>query len=419
MDFDIPLPEVLQKLAIALGLGLIIGLQRQRTDSRLAGIRTFPLITILGTIVGLLASQWGGWVLAAGFVSLAALITIGNFTWVKANPQAGGTTTEVATLLMFGLGAYLVVGYTAVAVVIAGTTATLLHFKPEMHRLAGRIGEKDFTAIIQFILITLVILPILPNRTYGPYNVLNPYKIWLMVILIVGISLAGYVAYKLMSPKSSAVVGGILGGLISSTATTVSYARRSREAPQSSALAALVIMIASTVAFVRVLVVIAVAAPRQFVGLALPLGTMLGFLILIALALFFRTRREGGQLPIHGNPSELKPAIIFALLYGLVLLGVGAGQAHFGKEGLYLVSILSGLTDMDAITLSTIQMVKEEMIDAFMGWRMILIAALSNFVFKGATVVVLGDEKLRARIAVVFGVALAMGLAILVLWPAK
>jgi uncharacterized membrane protein (DUF4010 family) len=285
-----------------------------------------------------------------------------------------------------------------------------------MHALAAKIGETDFKAMMQFVLVTLVILPVLPDELYGPYRVLNPFKIWLMVVLIVGISLGGYIIYKFVGPKIGVWAGGVLGGLISSTATTVSYARRSRENPHSSALAAFVVLVASTVVFVRVLILTTVTAPGFLPSVSGPVSVMFLALAAIALWHWLRNRTESAPMPEQGNPSELKPALIFAAVYAAVLLATAAGREFFGQGGVYAVAVLSGLTDMDAITLSITRMVNSEEISPDTAWRCILVASMSNLVFKGAIVAFIGDRRLFGRIAVSFGVALAVGVLLLLLW---
>src|SRR6185295_442002 len=198
------LPEIFKQLGIALGLGLLVGLQRERTDSRLAGFRTFPLITMLGALCALLAGEFGGWILGAGLAALAVLIIVGNLPGRKQLDEPAGVTTETAMLLMFVVGACLSTNFVGLAIAVTGTVAVLLHLKPELHALAAKMGEGDFKAIMQFVLISLVILPVLPDQHYGPYQVLNPFKIWLMVVLIVGISLSGYIIYKWAGPKAGA-----------------------------------------------------------------------------------------------------------------------------------------------------------------------------------------------------------------------
>src|SRR5262245_21847960 len=238
-----------------------------------------------------------------------------------------------------------------------------------------------------------------------------------MVVLIVGISLAGYMAYKILGPKGGTLLGGILGGLISSTATTVSYARRSREAPEAHSLAIFVIMIASAVAYGRVLIEIAAVAGTHFTQMALPLASMLVWMLLIALALFFRQRDSAEKIPDPSNPAELKSALLFGALYALIILAVGAAKQNLGETALYGIAVISGLTDMDAITLSISRMVDQQRIDPPEGWRLILVASLANLVFKASAAAFLGGWRFGVRVAIAFGIALAGGLAILFLWP--
>jgi uncharacterized membrane protein (DUF4010 family) len=409
---------VLQQLAVAFGLGLLLGLQRERTESSLGGIRTFPLIAIFGTICALLEKSFGGWVIAAGLLALVAIVIYSNFAKMKSGAIDPGMTTEVAALLLYGLGAYVVVGNMAIAVVVGGAVAALLHFKKPLHQLAGAIGEHDMRAIMQFVLLALVILPALPNQDLGPYGVWNPFQIWLMVVLIVGISLSGYIAYKILGARAGTLLAGILGGLISSTATTVTYARRTAGNASLASLAAFVIMIASCVSLARVLVEVAAVAPQSFASLAPPLTVMLGAALLIATAMYFLQRSRDSRMPEQKNPAELKTAIIFGALYALVLLAVAAAKERFGSTGLYTVAAISGLTDMDAITLSSARLVESGRTDASTGWRAILVAALSNFVFKFGTVALLGDRSLTLGVGVAFGLAVIFGALILGLWPA-
>lgn len=401
---------------VSLGLGMLIGLQRERSDSAVGGIRTFPLITLLGTVCGLLAGEFGDWILAAGLLALAALLFIPNLPRLKAG-EASGMTTEVAVLLLYALGAYLVVGPLYLVVVVSGIVTLLLHWKKALHGFAEAVGDSDMHAIMRFVLISMVILPVLPNQTYGPYAVLNPFEVWLMVVLIVGMGLGGYVAYKVFGAQGGVLLSGVLGGLISSTATSVSSARSARNGSQSAPLASLVIMIASAIAMVRVIVEVAVVAAPSLAALGPPLGAMLGAMVLITAAAYFITRKEKATLPEQHNPAELKPAFIFAIIYAVIKLAVAYANDQFGHAGLYVVGIISGLADMDAITLSTSRMVGNQQLDAGTGWRIILIAAMSNLVFKAGIVGVLGGMKVFAMVTTLFGACLAAGGLILWLWP--
>ncbi len=263
--------------------------------------------------------------MAAGLVSPAATLIFANFVKMKSGDPDPGMTTEVAALLLFGLGALIVYGTMQAAVVMGGAMAVLLHLKDPLDRFTGRVGDRDMRAMMQFVVLSLVILPVLPNKGFGPYEVWNPFKIWLMVVLIVGISLGGYVAYKLFGAKAGALLGGVIGGLISSTATTVSFARRSASSEAAVPLAALVIMIAACISFARVVAEVAVVAPGNFLKIAPPLIVMFVVTCGISAALYFMVRKQQAKLPEQKNPAELKSALVFSGMYALVLFAVAFG----------------------------------------------------------------------------------------------
>jgi uncharacterized membrane protein (DUF4010 family) len=404
------------QLGVALALGLLVGMQRERTEHSVAGVRTFPLITMLGTVCAQLAPIAGGWVIAAGLLALAAFFVSASFVRVKAGEIDPGITTEVAALLLFVVGA-LTVTHLSAAVIVGGLVVLLLHLKAEMHGFVAAIGERELRAIMQFVLVSLIILPVLPNQSMGPYQVLNPFKIWMMVVLIVGISLAGYVALKLLGARAGTVVGGVLGGLVSSTATTVSFARTSRSGKETGLLCATVIMIASAIVYVRVLALVAAASAPALRSLAPPLLALLAVMIVLAGAAFWFSRRQTLKAPEPDNPAELKSALIFGVLYALVLLLVAAARERFGQTGIYTVALLAGLADMDAITLSTSQLVANGSLEPGTGWRAILAASLSNIVFKAGVVAFLGSRALLLHLGLLFAIALAAGGAILWIWP--
>lgn len=407
------------RIGIALGIGLLVGTQREKVDKAPGGIRTFALIALFGSFSALLAEGFGQWVLAAAFLSLTGLIALANWMETeKEDPEHGaGITSEVAALLVFGISAYLIHGEKALAVVSAGVIALLLHYKDPMHAFVGKMSEGDVHAIMRFVLISLVILPVLPNETYGPYDVLNPFKIWLMVVLIVGIGLFAYIAYKLFSAKAGTLLGGIFGGLISSTATTISAARDTKGSPSRATAAALIIMIATAVSIVRILLEVFAVANPFFLSILAPFSVLLGVFLVLTFLLY---RKKSGEIVGReepGNPAQLKPAIIFGLLYAAILLAVAATGEEFGEGGLYVVAVLSGLTDVDAITLSTAQMMNRDRIEVDTGWRLIMVATLANTLFKGGVVALLGGMALLKRIAVLYGIAILSGIAIIFLWP--
>jgi uncharacterized membrane protein (DUF4010 family) len=407
----------IQQLAVSFGLGLLLGLERERSEASIAGIRTFPIISLFGTICAQIGVQAGGWIIGAGLVALVAIVVVANLARIRGGQIDPGITTEVAALLLYALGALIVVGDLTMAVVVGGVMAVLLHLKQPLHRFAAAIGKADMHAIMQFVILTLIILPVLPNEKYGPYEVWNPFKIWLMVVLIVGLSLGGYVAFKYLGARAGTLLGGILGGLISSTAATFSFARRAAADAALAPLAALVIMIAACVSLARVLVEIAAVASGSFPALAPPLAVLLAVCCSIAMVMYQLSRKQQHvRMPEQKNPAEIKSAMIFGAVYALVLLAVAAAKERFGEAGLYVVAAISGLTDMDAITLSVAGQTGSGSIDAKSGWRLIMVAALANFGFKLGIVASLAPRELTVRVAAAFGCAVGAGTVILVLW---
>jgi uncharacterized membrane protein (DUF4010 family) len=406
-----------EPLALALGLGLLVGLQREWSAHHLAGIRTFALITVLGALLGLLSQTLGAWLLAAGLGGVVALLLVGTVLAFLGRQEELGLTTEVAALVMYAVGVTLAYGQTTLGLIIGGGVAVLLQWKQPLHTLVGRFSEADIRAIFNLVLIALVILPILPNHGYGPYGVLNPFEIWLMVVLIVGISLGGYIAYKFFGARAGTLLGGVLGGMISSTATTISYARRTRHTEEAVGLAAFVIVTASTIVFGRVIFEVVIVAPELLSAIAPPLLVVMGVMGVSAAVLYGLRGSESEHVPLDDDPSQLGPAVIFGLLYAAILFAVAAGRQWFGDRGLYVVAVISGLTDMDAITLSTAQLIKRGELDVHTGWRMILLASLSNVAFKGAAVAALGHRRLLRRVSAAFGIVLLCGLLLLVFWP--
>ena len=407
-------------MGIALGLGLLVGMQREYKQHRVAGIRTFALATLLGSITGLIAEHFdAGIIVAIGGLCLALLLVTVNFLKQKDKEiQDLGQTTEVAFLLMYALGVYLSFGNLNLGVALGGMIALLLHYKSRMGQFVDNLDPKDIRAIMQFVAITLVILPILPNQTYGPYDVLNPREVWLMVVLIVSLSMIGYIIYKVLDKDSGTIANGLLGGLISSTATTVTFSRRTNEMPKAARLAAFIIMTASAVSIVRVLVEVSVVSPQSIKTIAPPLIAEFVFMVLVCTGLYFYNRnKETQELPEPNNPAQLKSALVFGFLYAFILLAVAAAKDYFGESGLYIVSFISGLTDVDAITLSLSQSLNQGNLDSQLAWKLMLVAALSNLIFKGGMASVLGTKSLSKYVWIVFALSIVFGVFLIFLWP--
>lgn len=408
--------DLVYQVLLGLGLGLLVGFQRQWASAPVAGIRTFPLITVLGVLAMFISETAGGWVIAIALLGVIAFVAIGNVQEFRKGRRDTGITSEMSALVMFGVGCAIGLDQPPVAIIVTGAVASLLHWKGKLHGLVKRVGEEDLNAIFRLVLVAMVVLPVLPNEDYGPFGVLNPFKVWLMVALIVGISLGAYIAFKLLGQRGGAIVTGLLGGMISSTATTFSYARAARKSPGSEGLGAMIIVIASAVVLVRVMFEIAIVAPEFLREVWPPLAILFGTVTILAAALSVHVIR-GKPGPLEITPAvDLKSAVMFGLLYAGVLFAVAFAKQSFGTSGLYTVAAISGLTDMDAITLSTAQLVKSGELDAGHAWRMIVVGMISNLAFKAAAVGVLGDRKLLVRVGGAFAVTAGVGVTLIVLW---
>ncbi len=403
-------------LAIALGLGLLVGLQKERAESPLAGLRTFALVTLAGAVSAVVGLATTPWLLVGGLLAVTTLMVTGNVILIKGQGTDPGQTTEVAVVLMFLVGAMVVVGPREVAIVCGAVTAMLLHLREELRTWVDRLSDSDVRAIMQFVVISLVVLPVLPDQTYGPYAVINPRQVWWMVVLIVGLNLAGYAAFRLMGAKAGTALAGVLGGVVSSTATTISYARQTRTEKGRDGTAVVIVWIASGIVFIRIMLEIAAVAPEFLPVAAGPL-TVMFLLFAVMAAVIWKSGTSPGENPLEpGNPSELKPAILFGVLYAVVLFVVAAGQDLLGDAGLYAAAAVSGLTDVDAITLSTSQLVATDRLSPTTGWRLVLIAILSNLVFKLAMAASLGSRAFARKLGALGGLAIAVGIALVFFW---
>lgn len=393
----------------SLMIGLLIGLERERSPVAKAGLRTFTLTALLGTLTALLASKADSpWILAAGFLVVAAMI-VGAY--LEGPPiEDPGTTTEAALVFCFGLGAMVWYGETTLAVMLAIVTTILLHYKPELQNLSKSLSRTDLQSVLQFAVLSFVILPILPDRNFGPYGALNPYQIWLMVVLISGVSLAGYAALRLVGQQYGAPLLGVFGGLASSTATTLVYARHGKGGEKFARLAAVVIMIASLVVLVRLAVLSSVVSPRIVVYM---LPVLAGGLVLggAVTYLLWRNINRDGDLPMPKitNPTEIKVSLSFGLLYAIVLVCAAWLSDYAGSGGLYALALVSGLTDVDAITLSSLRLFELGKLNPEQTVSAITIAYLANMGFKLGLVAVVGGMTL-ARLCMLPVLAVTVGL---------
>ncbi|MDD5181171.1 MAG: MgtC/SapB family protein [Gallionellaceae bacterium] len=409
--------EALPQFLTSLAIGLLIGLERERNPSAKAGLRTFALVALLGTLTAMLSSKSDSpWLLVAGLCIVGATI-IAAYLSSPSEENDPGTTTVVALLLCYGLGALVWYGQSKLAVMLAIGTTTLLYFKPELRGMTQRLTRRDLVSILQFSVLTFVILPILPDQNYGPYDAFNPHHAWMMVVLISGLSLAGYIALHWTGHRYGAPLLGFLGGLVSSTATTLVYARHSKTSDSMARLSAVVILIASQVVLIRLTVLSAVVSPDVLAKLLPVMG--LGLMLGLAATLYdWRKLHTSSDLPMPktSNPTEIHAALGFGLLYVVVLLCAAWLSDLAGNKGLYAVALVSGLTDVDAITLSSLRLFSLDKLSGDQAVSAIAIAFLSNMTFKFGVVIFIGGMPLAKHVAAGFAaMAAGVGLGLLFL----
>lgn len=403
--------EHLPAFAISLAIGMLIGLERERTPTAKAGLRTFTLVALFGTLAALLSEQTGtAWVLAGGLLVVGGMMVA---AYARA-PDLGddpGTTTVAAIALCYGLGAMVWYGYHQLAVMLAIVSTVLLYFKAELHGITRSLTRRDLISFLQFAVLSLVILPLLPNQDYGPYRALNPYQIWWMVVLISGVSLAGYAALRVAGQRYGTPLMGLLGGLVSSTATTLVFARHARANAALIPIAAVVILLANLVVLVRLGVIAAVVSPRLLAVLLPVLGG--GLIVgLVGTALLWRGLRSDGALPDLelNNPTEIRTALSFGLLYAAVLFAAAWLSDYAGSQGLYAVALVSGLTDVDAITLSSLRLFELGKLAQNQVVTAVTLAFIANMAFKFGLTLFIGGWRLARKtavgmLAIVLGVA--------------
>lgn len=352
--------HVFHQILISLGLGLLVGLQREWSESPVAGIRSFSLITIFGTLIAILSDSFGHWLIGFGIAATTLMLVLSHLSnrRVVDLEVHRELVTETAILLMFCCGLLVKTGPVLLAASVAGIVAIILHLKTELHGIVSRFNREEIRSILQFVLLTLVILPVIPNKAYGPFDFFNPYNVWLMVVLIVGIGLVGYLMHKYFGDKAGVFLCGLFGGLLSSTATTLSYSKKSIEGVKdSTGFSAIVILIAWATLYWRVFLELAITSP-DFNSIRIPLIFMSITSIIPLLWTLRKNKASFSYSQIPPNPSELRTALIFALMYAGVLLASSFLKEKYGNSGLNVLAVIFGITDVDAITLSTGRLVK-------------------------------------------------------------
>ena len=409
----------------AILLGALVGIEREKRKSEeeethhIAGLRTFILLALFGAAAGFISHSLSApWIVVASLLTVGAYVVAGYYVTSRTSQNGKGLTTEVAAVIVFLLGAMVMFGYEPLAIGLGVVTAAVLAYKQPLHGFVEKLGWDDVYAGVRLLIATFIALPLLPNEPIDPWGALNPYKLWLLVILISSLSLVGYVLTRLLGPSRGVALTGLAGGLASSTAVTLSFAKEGRDNPQIANALACGILLAWGVMFVRILVLVAVVNRPLLVPLLIPFVVMAVVVAGFAAWLYYRDgstdkgARAKGKVAVK-NPFSLTAAAKFAALFAVVLLAVKIVQQTMPPSGLYAVAALSGLVDVDAITLSMAELAKTG--EAQVAVVAIVIAALSNTLVKCGMVVVLAGFALGKPILIATAATLLAGLVAVLL----
>ncbi len=409
-ETSLDVERTMGRLGVALALGLLVGLQRQFAkqgdhEDLFAGARSFALFAVAGGLSALLSERYDSAVpIATGFVVIGAIVAIGYLVGVREGSP--GMTTEMAAMVTFLAGAIAGIGELTIAAAVGVTTTALLALKPYTHEFVEHIDRSDVEATVQFAVVVAVVLPVLPREPIGPepFDAASPFKVGLMVVFILGLSFLGYVLIKVVGPRRGIGLTGVLGGLVSSTAVTLTMSERSRMSTGLLRVLSMAVLLAWIIMYGRVLVEIGVVNPGLLREAALPIGVGGGVIALWAV--FITVRRGSAADEGHddderfSNPFSLGPAIQFGLLYGVVLIGSKALSTYVGDAGVYIGAIASGVADVDAITLSMAELSRGDGdVSNSTAANAIVLAAASNTLVKGALVWSISSAGMRRFVA--------------------
>lgn len=415
--------EPFASLGLALLAGLLLGLEREQSRAAddtgfFGGIRTFPLVALLGALSALLTPHFGATVL--GVAGLGVVALMGLSSWRGAGT---GIASEVSALLTFFLGVLAAAGgvipsfatRTFVVSAVAVAATLLLSARTELRAFTSKVSREDVLATLKFMVVAVVVLPLLPDEALGPFGALNPFNVGVMVTLIAGVNFAGYAAMRLLGPNRGMLLTGAIGGLASSTAVTLAASARARETPELAHVSALSAIIASTVMFVRLEAVLFVTNASLARAVLWPLVAMA--VASAGAVVFFALRDRGHRDATSGvklsNPFELLSAVRFGAFFIAVLLVSRWAQASFGAEGAYATALLSGLTDVDPISLSMANQLTQGAVTTQVAATTVVLAVVSNTLAKTGMALVLGGRAMGLKVLLAAGVTLAVGLLVL------
>jgi len=410
-----PLSEVILHLLLASGLGALVGLEREQSESggTFAGSRTFPLIALYGALVQAFFPAMLP--LAFGLLVVPLTVAYVGKIWYEGDI---GLTTLMAALVTGVLGAMVMHSDRGalIAIIVGGAVTVLLSVKGPVHEFVDRIEESERRASVKFILVVLVVLPALPDRSLDVLYGLNPRFIWLMVAFVTGLGFVAYVLGETLGPERGIALTGLVGGFVSSTATTVSMAEKTTQNATLYYVCAFAVVTASIVMFPRALIEIAVVNPDLLPSAAFPLGAMTVVGAAAAAVLYWRTASDETVEPEElKNPLRLRPALLFGAIFATVLLVSEYANEWFGASGVYATAFFSGLADVDAMTITLSQLAAEGAVSTRVATTGIVIAAIANTLVKAALAWVLGIDRLGKLVSIVLGIVVLSGSVVLII----
>ena len=404
---------------MAIGIGLLLGLEREHSallkkEPVFAGIRTFVLLVLTGFTGAALHFLLSPWVFAAILFSVMTLTAISY--WITSNKGDIGATSELAGLLSMILGALTFLGYIELSLMITVIVLVLLSTKMQLMNVIGKITNEEIYALVRFVVMALIIFPFLPNENYGPYQVINPREIGLVIILTSGLGFLGYVLMRVLGAKKGILLTGILGGLVSSTMVTWVFSKKSKESDSLNSLYTSAILAACTIMVVRVALWVFLFNKLLLAGLALPLSIL--FLTAAGTSIYFYVRNKKNsaaekQIPL-GKPLEMTNAILFGVLYVVILLVITFANDYFGDEGIFITSGIAGMSDVDAISISISKM-SVATLSASTAQNAILIATLANTISKFAIALWASSPEMRKNVLIGYGLIFIAALVAFVL----
>ena len=412
-SFQLTQMDFLIRLAVGLGIGFLIGLEREhaalsKTIKPFAGIRTIILVVLYSFLSMMLYYLLSPWILV---ISLTGLFSLVSFSYFIVHKDNAGGTTELSVIISFFLGVLTFLGFMEISLAITMIVVGLLSSKIQLHRFIGTITTEELVAVIRFGVIALLIFPFLPNYTIDPYEVVNLREVGLIVLLTSGLSFIGYIMMRVFGKNYGILLTGIVGGLISSTMITWIFSKKSKDQPSLVSNCMAAIMAASTVMMVRVLVWVFVFNPALLNNLLLPISIV----IITSLACTYyynfkakkQNKKDQEEIPL-GKPLNLRTAIIFAFLYMAILVFISFSQERFGDKGIYLTTAIASLTDVNAITISLTKLAGDSL-TFLIASNAIILGTLSNTIIKIGIALYAGSNELRKMVFFGYGMIFLSG----------